>query len=156
MDRVEACRFFHCLLDAPTQRPHLKSVEVAQARQAPVHVLHHGHEHKLHAEYVHVARPALYLDVRLLTSRSSNKAAGTVMGVVGSRRAKCNTIRIYFVLAGFMHHTRSTFACGRQQQNMNETNEESTTKAWRLISRWIEKTVRIYSEKVLMNQSFHW
>ena len=45
---------------------HLELVEVAYARQAPVHVLHHGHKHELLAEEVHVARPVLHLAVRLL------------------------------------------------------------------------------------------
>lgn len=42
---------------------HLQLVEVAEAGQTPVHVLHHGHEHELLRENVHVSRPVLHLAV---------------------------------------------------------------------------------------------
>lgn len=57
-------------------RPYLQLVEVAQACQAPVHVLHYGHEHKPLAEEIHVARPVLHLAEGLLRSESEAKKKG--------------------------------------------------------------------------------
>lgn len=68
---------------------YLELVEVAHARQAPVHVRHHGHKYEFLAEEVYVARPVLHLTVRLLRSggtiqivnRSTNRRTGLSWGV---------------------------------------------------------------------------